>query len=495
MSELHFDLPEDKSSIIKVVGVGGGGSNAVNHMYKQGIKDVNFVVCNTDAQALAKSPIPVKIQLGSSLTEGRGAGNKPEIGRQAAIENLDDVIRVLSDSTKMVFITAGMGGGTGTGAAPVIAKAAKEMGILTVAIVTLPFRFEGQRRINQAVQGIKEISEHVDSLLVVNNEKLREVSGDLPVTKAFSSADDILTIAAKGIAEIITVTGHVNVDFADVQTVMTNSGVALMGSASAEGPDRAIRAISSALNSPLLNSSDIRGARNILLNIISGTDEVTMDEIAQINEYVQDAAGNTADLIWGNTSDEKLGEKISVTVIATGFKTDIMPDIFPERQVKTTVDLKDKPEPKKRDDEMFVVLDTNKQTSFASEGSARKEVHFEVVSDTTTFIVEDSSQTKKEVETDTVQFTENTQAKASERMETIKKAVERKNEISFDPAKYSENVDALENEPAFKRRNVVIPDRNYSSANDVSNMTISTDKDKGPRLRSSGNPYLYDNVD
>jgi len=495
MSELHFDLPEDKSSIIKVVGVGGGGSNAVNHMYKQGIKDVNFVVCNTDAQALAKSPIPVKIQLGSSLTEGRGAGNKPEIGRQAAIENLDDVIRVLSDSTKMVFITAGMGGGTGTGAAPVIAKAAKEMGILTVAIVTLPFRFEGQRRISQAIQGIKEISEHVDSLLVVNNEKLREVSGDLPVTKAFSSADDILTIAAKGIAEIITVTGHVNVDFADVQTVMTNSGVALMGSASAEGPDRAIRAISSALNSPLLNSSDIRGARNILLNIISGTDEVTMDEIAQINEFVQDAAGNTADLIWGNTSDEKLGEKISVTVIATGFKTDIMPDIFPDRQARTTVDLKEKPEPKKRDDEMFVVLDPVKQTSF-SEGSARKEVHFEVVSDTTTFIVEDTNtQVKKEADADAIQFMENSQAKASERMETIKKAVERKHEISFDPAKYGENVDALENEPAFKRRSVVIPDKTYSNSNEVSNMTISTDKDKNPRLRSSGNPYLYDNVD
>ncbi|PLX09200.1 MAG: cell division protein FtsZ, partial [Marinilabiliales bacterium] len=244
---LNFELPQEQASIIKVIGVGGGGSNAVNHMFKQGIKDVNFVVCNTDSQALTKSPIPIKIQLGASLTEGRGAGNKPEQGRQAAIENLDDVNKVLESNTKMVFITAGMGGGTGTGAAPVIAKAAKEMGILTVAIVTIPFRFEGSRRINQALEGITELKEHVDSLLVINNEKLREIYGDLTFSDAFAQADNVLTIAAKGIAEIITVPGILNVDFADVQTVMTNSGIAVMGSATAEGEGRALEAIKNAL--------------------------------------------------------------------------------------------------------------------------------------------------------------------------------------------------------------------------------------------------------
>src|SRR6056297_977871 len=240
---MNFDLPVDGSSIIKVVGIGGGGGNAINHMYDQGIKDVNFVVCNTDAQALSKSPVSVKIQLGESLTEGRGAGNKPEIGRQAAIENLDDVVEVMGGNTKMVFITAGMGGGTGTGAAPVIAKAAKEMGLLTVAIVTIPFRFEGTRRTNQAIEGINEIEKYVDSLLVINNEKLREVCGNLKFSEAFSYADNILAAAAKGIAEIISVPGYINVDFADVETVLTNSGVALMGTGMSKGEDRAVSAV------------------------------------------------------------------------------------------------------------------------------------------------------------------------------------------------------------------------------------------------------------
>jgi cell division protein FtsZ len=266
MSEeiMNFDLPVERSSIIKVIGVGGGGSNAVNHMFRSGIKDVNFVICNTDSQALENSEVPVKIQLGESLTEGRGAGNKPEIGKQAAIENLDDVIEALSGNTKMVFITAGMGGGTGTGAAPVIARAAREMGLLTVAIVTIPFKFEGKVRINQAIDGINELRTHVDSLLVINNEKLREVFGDLKISEAFSRADNVLTGAAKGIAEIITVHGHVNVDFADVCTVMSDSGVALLGSGSAEGESRALKAVQGAISSPLLNNNDIRGAKNIL---------------------------------------------------------------------------------------------------------------------------------------------------------------------------------------------------------------------------------------
>lgn len=317
---IDFSLPENESSIIKVIGVGGGGGNAVNYMYKQGIKDVDFVICNTDAQALESSVIPVKIQLGESLTEGRGAGNKPERGEQSAIENLDDVIEVLANNTKMVFITAGMGGGTGTGAAPIIAKAAKDMGILTVGIVTIPFRFEGRQRLNQAMEGINKLKENVDSLLVINNEKLSEIYGDLKLSTAFSKADDVLSTAAKGIAEIITLHGYINVDFEDVKTVMTDSGVAVMGSASAEGADRAVTAIRAALTSPLLNNNDVRGARNILLNITSGQEEVTMDEVGQITDYVQEAVGDSASIIWGTGQDSSLKNKISVTIIATGFE-------------------------------------------------------------------------------------------------------------------------------------------------------------------------------
>ena len=317
---MDFSLAENESSIIKVIGVGGGGGNAVNYMYQQGIKDVDFVICNTDAQALENSQIPVKIQLGESLTEGRGAGNKPERGAQSAIENLDDVNEVLSDNTKMVFITAGMGGGTGTGAAPVIAKAAKEAGILTVGIVTIPFRFEGRVRLNQALEGINKLKENVDSLLVINNEKLSEIYGDLKLSTAFSKADDVLATAAKGIAEIITLHGYINVDFEDVKTVMTDSGVAVMGSASAEGEDRAVMAIREALTSPLLNSNDVRGARNILLNISSGGEQVTMDEFGEITDYVQEAVGDSASIIWGTGQDEALGNKVCVTIIATGFE-------------------------------------------------------------------------------------------------------------------------------------------------------------------------------
>lgn len=328
MSEdlIDFSLPDEEASIIKVIGVGGGGGNAVNYMYKQGIKDVDFVICNTDAQALETSAIPVKIQLGESLTEGRGAGNKPERGEQSAIENLEDVNEVLADNTKMVFITAGMGGGTGTGAAPIIAKAAKDMGILTVGIVTIPFRFEGRQRLHQAIEGINKLKENVDSLLVINNEKLSEIYGDLKLSTAFSKADDVLATAAKGIAEIITLHGYINVDFEDVKTVMTNSGVAVMGSASAEGEDRAVKAIREALTSPLLNSNDVRGARNILLNISSGQEEVTMDEVGQITDYVQEAVGDSASIIWGTGQDAKLEDKVSVTIIATGFDNGLIPE-------------------------------------------------------------------------------------------------------------------------------------------------------------------------
>ena len=316
-----FEFKKEKPSIIKVIGVGGGGTNAVNHMFNQGIKGVDFMVCNTDAQSLEKSPVLNKIQLGPSLTEGMGAGSIPEVGKNAAIENLDEIRKVLGGETKMVFITAGMGGGTGTGAAPIIAAVAKEMGHLTVGIVTVPFTFEGRKRKAQADDGLDELKKNVDTLLIICNDKLRDMHGNLTLKEAFGKADDILTVAAKGIAEIITVTGYVNVDFKDVQTVMKDSGVAIMGAGISSGEDRAINAIKMALSSPLLNDTNINGARHILLNIASGSDEVRMDEIDTITEFIQQEAGRTAELIWGNCTDDSLEDKLSVTIIATGFKT------------------------------------------------------------------------------------------------------------------------------------------------------------------------------
>lgn len=321
---MEFNMPKEQSSIIKVVGVGGGGSNAVNHMFEQGIKGVDFVVCNTDAQALDISPVPIKIQLGSSLTEGRGAGSIPDVGKNAAIENIDDIKEILANNTKMVFVTAGMGGGTGTGAAPVIAKTAKEMGVLTVGIVTVPFSFEGRKRKQQADLGIEEMRKAVDTLLIINNDRLREMFGNLTLANAFAQADQVLSTAAKGIAEVISVTGQINVDFNDVNTVMRDSGVAIMGSATAEGDNRAMRAVEEALASPLLNDNNIMGANYVLLNITYGSKEVLMDEISDITDYIQEEAGLDADVIWGHAYDEHLGEKLCITLIATGFKT--MPD-------------------------------------------------------------------------------------------------------------------------------------------------------------------------
>ena len=316
---MKFDLPKDQASIIKVIGVGGGGSNAVNHMYNQGITGVDFVICNTDAQALDQSLIPNKIQLGTTLTEGLGAGADPDVGKNAAIEDVDAIKKVLENNTKMVFITAGMGGGTGTGAAPVIAETAREMGILTVGIVTIPFSFEGRIRKQQAEEGLKELKSQVDTLLIVNNDKLRMMYGNLKMSEAFAKADDVLAVAAKGISEIITVTGYVNTDFRDVNTVMKDGGTAIMGTGIAEGENRAIDSVTKALASPLLNDSEIRGANYILLNITSGVEEITMDEIGDITDFIQDAAGLDATVIWGNCTDETLGDKVSVTVIATGF--------------------------------------------------------------------------------------------------------------------------------------------------------------------------------
>ena len=319
---MNFDLPVERSSIIKVLGIGGGGNNAVNHMFEKGIKDVNFVICNTDHQSLSSSPVPVKIQIGEELTEGMGAGSQPEKGRKAALENIGEVLEALSGNTRMVFITTGLGGGTGTGAIPVVAKACKEAGLLTIAVVTIPFKSEGKVRIRYAIDGITELKDHVDSLLVINNEKLREIYGNQGVSTAFAKADDVLATAVKGIAEIITVAGYINVDFSDVETVMKDSGVALMGMGEAAGENRAIRAIENALNSPLLNSNDIKGAKSILINVSSGKGEheLTMDELGEITDYMYEAASEDALIIRGLSQDENLGENISVIVVATGFE-------------------------------------------------------------------------------------------------------------------------------------------------------------------------------
>lgn len=318
---ISLKLPNQpqEESIIKVIGVGGGGSNAVNHMFRQGIHGVEFVVCNTDIQALRQSRVRNRIQLGKELTEGRGAGSQPERGRLSAIESMDFIKTILQRNTRMVFITAGMGGGTGTGAAPEIARQARELGILTIGIVTVPFSFEGKRKIEQAMAGIDELEEYVDALLIIANERLREIYGDLKLSDAFAMADNVLTIAAKSIAEIITVKGYVNVDFADVESVMRDSGVALMGAAEAEGEDRAMEALKNALISPLLNSNDIRGASHILLNMLYGEKEVTMDEISLITDTLREKVGKNVNVIWGTGKDEGLGDKLRIAVIATGF--------------------------------------------------------------------------------------------------------------------------------------------------------------------------------
>ncbi|HZL08527.1 MAG TPA: cell division protein FtsZ [Prolixibacteraceae bacterium] len=468
---MNFDLTANSGSIIKVIGVGGGGGNAVNHMYHQGIRDVDFMVCNTDAQALINSPVPYKVQLGSSLTEGRGAGNKPETGRDAAIENIEDVKKLLSNNTKMVFITAGMGGGTGTGGAPVIAQAARELGILTVGIVTIPFRNEGRRRIKQAVDGITAMETHVDSLLIINNERIREMYGDSKISDAFAKADNILTTAAKGIAEIITVPGYINVDFADVETVMRNSGVALMGTGIASGENRALIAVEDALNSPLLNNNDILGAQNILLNITSGLEEITMDEIGDITDYVQKKAGNSADLIWGNGVDEELGDKISVTIIATGFSTSSIPEmVINQNQEKTYHTLRDE--------------------SAEAIPKAKPEVKTSV---------ENELYGSKNVKQKTFEFEIN--AGGYDEFEELYGNNHSKNESNgelAEPVDFTqtsdETVDELENIPAYRRRNSKFFGLKKKIDEKFSRFSISPDENNNVILRDN-NSYLHDNVD
>ena len=484
---INFDLPQDRSSIIKVIGVGGGGSNAVNHMFRKGIKDVNFVVCNTDSQALLNSPVSVKIQLGESLTEGRGAGNKPEIGRQAAIENIDDVIDILNKNTKMVFITAGMGGGTGTGAAPIIAKAAKELGILTVAIVTIPFRFEGDKRINQAIEGINEIGKYVDSLLVINNERLRQVCGNLKFSEAFSYADNILATAAKGIAEIITVPGYINVDFPNVETVLSKSGVALMGTGMAEGENRAIKAVQQALASPLLNDNDIKGTENMLLNITYGTDEITMDEIGEIADYVNSEVGTSPNIIWGTGFDEKLGDQISITIIATGFKSNSIPELYAKKTERTTITLLDSGNVERKKSPVI---------KFESEPAAKNDISLDFSQRTLDFDIRNDREKdsftllqKPQSETDVI-----IETKKSEIQKKLKESREKTKEQRMDVSKVNENIEEIENEPAYKRKNVKIDQPSYSQDSKVSRYSLEDDEEFTIRLNTN-NSYLHDNVD
>lgn len=486
MSEelISFELPVNKSREIKVIGIGGGGSNAVNHMFKQGIRDVDFIVCNTDAQALANSPVPIKIQLGESLTEGRGAGNKPEIGRQAAIENLQDVVEALEGNTKMVFITAGMGGGTGTGAAPVIAKATKEMGILTVAIVTIPFRFEGQQRINQAIEGINQLEEHVDSLLVINNEKLREIYGDLKLSEAFAKADDILSMAARGIAEIITVPGYINVDFADVETVMKDSGVAILGSGNATGEGRAVKAIETALNSPLLNNNDITGADNILLNITSGENEISMDEVGEITDYINHSASKNATIIWGTGVEKSLGEEISVTIIATGFKTNSIPELYIKKKKSDKIKLPDKSEPVTED--LFQV--TDKETRETKDKSnVQRTFEFDIAGEEKEqFILYE----KEELQRESIR----NQRNPADMVKKLKESHAQAKEQLYSKASKDNTIDQLENEPAYIRKKINLDKTLPSEESKISKYSLSEDDEKNSKLRED-NAYLHDNVD
>lgn len=489
-----FDLPKEEKSIIKVIGVGGGGSNAVTHMYKQGIIGVDFIISNTDNQSMELSPVPTKVQLGPYLTEGRGAGSKPEVGKLACEESIEEIKDLLSEGTKMVFITAGMGGGTGTGAAPIIARVAKEMGLLTVAIVTVPFTFEGRRRNEQANGGLDDLKENVDSIIVISNDKLREIYGNLSLSQAFGHADNILTTAAKGIAEIITVPGYVNVDFEDVNTVMRDSGVAIMGTATAEGPDRARKAVDQALNSPLLEDNDIRGAKHILLNITSGSAEVTMDEIFEITEYVQEEAGHGTDLIWGHCIREELGDKITVTVIATGFENK-----YKNRESETT-----RSEPRRP-----AVTTSTIQTpvSLSMPPVSTAPVHVETVKEEKVEMEMDGPNTFTfHHVVDTFHDIQNRQTldepvvkaepdlSEDEKRQFIQREQQRREQLRRTNIKLNnpKSVMDLEAKPAYLRRNVTLDDVPHSSVPERSKWVLSDDDE--PQIKE-GNSYLHDNVD
>ncbi|MBA3899383.1 MAG: cell division protein FtsZ [Bacteroidetes bacterium] len=539
---MQFEIPKESSnnSIIKVIGVGGGGSNAVNHMFQQGINGVDFIICNTDQQALEKSLIPNKVQLGSSLTQGLGAGSLPEIGKDSAIESIDTIKEMLSNNARMVFVTAGMGGGTGTGAAPIIAAAAKELGILTVGIVTIPFSFEGKKRKLQAEEGLEELRKNVDTMVIINNDKLREIYGNLSMRDAFAKADNVLTTAAKGIAEVITVPGYVNVDFNDVKTVMTNGGTAIMGYAIAEGEDRAIKAVEQALASPLLNDNNIKGASQVLLYITSGAKEVTMDEVGEISDYIQEEAGATANIIFGLSFDESLGDNIRAIVIATGFnqKKDFGVDSF-QKQERKVFNLNETPvvvkvetpvaeekntfesqsqqeEPKK--DEMYVktiskIESKEEQVSFEFvvpkqlEQPEQKIVH--VLDSQNRESTEKKEETPKAVEEtpkkaeETIKKVEASEVKqdnfsdkptAEEQIAKARERFNRLKEMNFKTVVRPDSIVGLENEPAYRRRNVQLENLPHSSESSISRFTLSENEEKKTDIRPN-NSFLHDNVD
>jgi cell division protein FtsZ len=543
---MQFEMLKEKSSIIKVIGVGGGGGNAVNHMYRQGITGVDFIICNTDAQALELSPIPNKVQLGASLTEGMGAGSIPEVGKNSAIENIDDIKEMLGSNTRMLFITAGMGGGTGTGASPIIAKAAKELDILTVAIITTPFSFEGKRRKMQAEEGLEELKKYVDSYLVISNDRLREIFGNLTLGSAFGQADDILTTAAKGIAEIITVPGYINVDFKDVRTVMKESGVAIMGSFAAEGENRALKAVEGALASPLLKDNEIEGARYILLNISSGEKEVTMDEVSIITDFIQEQAGLSADLIWGNCTDAELGDNISVTIIATGFQTqeerELTKQTAPKKQFLTSETPLIRPinefskktervaveetemervpvlkveETKVPQTDLFAEIPKSNFNSINQNDDVVKHQLIEEDKEEEVTEVEDSGFSMKfstsefetpvayneeivnevEQEETPVALSEDeykTDETMEEQLRKSKERILRLKDLSM-KLRSTSGLQELENEPAYKRKQMNLKEVPHSSESQVSRFTLSNE-DGQTEIRPN-NSFLHDNVD
>lgn len=543
--------PKQRPAYIKVLGVGGGGSNAVNHMFTQGIKGVDFVVCNTDVQALESSPVPVKIEMGNK--GGLGAGSKPEVGRMAAEESLEKIKEALTEDTQMLFITAGMGGGTGTGAAPIIAQQARELGILTVGIVTLPFSWEGRRRKQQAEAGIDEIKKYVDTLLVISNDKLREQYGNQTVSEAFAKADNVLTSAAKGIAELITVTGYINIDFQDVKTVIENSGKAIMGSATAEGEGRALAAIEEAMSSPLLNDNDIKGAQNILLYIMTGAEDLTMDEITEITDYVQQECGsdNEADVIWGNGKDESLGNKIGITIIATGFSAKKRVNEMPTKRIGTIGVDEKAAEPKTTAKEELPAIEIKKEEeeenvievpAFESmlhrtrkeENETNSGIHIvnKTGEDSSSSTNEGSGMIRKTVSSDHTPKERETpinksgdglfsitkrsdkmppgvshtissgSVKEDESMHTIeeeneaiqKNMHERASKLKSLSQIKTEEVFHLENVPAYVRKKIDLYSPSYSSESVVSRYTLGEDGDNNPVIKTD-NSFLHDNVD
>ncbi|HKC69813.1 MAG TPA: cell division protein FtsZ [Bacteroidia bacterium] len=554
---MQFEIQQEPGSIIKVIGVGGGGSNAVNHMFKLGIKGVDFIVCNTDKQALEVSPVPNKIQLGVALTKGLGAGSIPEMGKNSALETIEDIRRYLSDGTQMVFITAGLGGGTGTGAAPIIASVAREMGILSVGIVTMPFVFEGKKRKLQAEQGLEEMKKYVDTLLVIGNDKLRDIYGNLKMSEAFAHADNVLTGAAKSIAEIISINLHINVDFNDVKTVMKDSGVAIMGTASASGDRRAIRAVEQALNSPLLNDNNIRGARHVLLNIMSGTDDISMDEFGEITDYIQEASGYTAELITGYGIDQSLGDSVGVTIIATGFESNKPSGFEATKQPEKIVNVLEEHKPaavepvvntvivqtniedvikeeEKKEDEPFLLIkkseepvaeitSSNTQEEISAVSNQESEIEFVVTESSLNEIVNEeknnfinvstestdsieeemtmeikmvSSSNEVEPEAKSIENLSTEDLQKLEREERIRMAQERikkLKDITF-KLKSSEGLNELEKEPSFVRQNIKLDNVNYSTESNVSRYTLSEGEDKKMEIKPN-NSFLHDNVD